>query len=887
MTAPAKRRTQDAPPAPPAAGWLTLIATLGVIALAGVRIVTTFLPDAYMAGDPRADTLPAIGFGPAGAAVIDWLCVVALALAVIDARLRRAAGGRTRCVMLALWLIGAVFAVCAGGRDFESMRIGGHWLGALALGIAATHVAQVESIRRFMIAACLGLLIPLAAQGLFQVTISHAETVANYKKDPEAVLRTQGIVPGSTNQRKFEERLYQVEATGQFGFSNIYGSMTMALSLLGAGVAAGMLFGGRRGATMWLAIAVTALGVVALGLSFSKGATLACGATVAATAVTWLIARRLRWGAAWWRTAAYGAVALGLAAVLARGAIGEPDTAAGERSLMFRYQYLQAASRMIAEHPVIGVGPGLFKARYLTTKNPLSPEDVADPHSIFASYLATLGIGGAAWCVLLLTLLWHAGRAAALHCDTQRAAKTPLHQVGDRPGEGGDSSTKARRASDSLNTHDAPPFGPLGVTPARLAIAIAVVVFATEYAAQYAPATGFVGLVIGAGAGFVMLLGTRVILTGFDRKDNDDNDDRDDRDGATGTTPAEKAIGVAMWCVAGAVAVGMFPLIGVWVVGTGGFIAVTVALAAALRDDRVAAWASLGLFAAAVGLMLHSQIEMTLVQPTSAPLALAMLGLAAAWRARTADKPTTDGGDDRNSDDRDARADDDKPSPLPMIITACVAAVVVVALGVTHLRPVLAHESLVATAAADLKRGNLDGAIGDLSRAALGDAGSLPPDDSLARDAARYMYERGRFDDAMKLLDDARAFGNRPAQMYAAQARLAEAYYRTTRDPKALARALDAAIAGLPYAPYDMDMTQNAADLAWAAGRRDDARRYYTRLLELSDQAYLDPEKPLRDDALAAVKQRLATLDAAPSTPTPAPAPATVPTPSAPPARPN
>jgi len=585
----------------------------------------------------------------------------------------------------------------------------------------------------------------------------------------------------------------------------------------------------------WLAVVVTLLGLTALGLSFSKGATLALVATGAATLVAIVAARLLRWGAWWWRTVAFGAVALVFGAVLMRGAIGEPDTAAGERSLLFRYHYLQAASRMIAEHPVEGVGPGLFKTRYLTAKNPLNPEDVSDPHSVFASYLSTLGAGGAAWAIALLLVLGHVGRAAAT-APTQAAAP--------------DDEADADQHENARH----------GVTPGRLAIATGVLIFGVEYAVQYAPAMGVVGLAVAAATWFVMGLGTRVMLRGFDKRKDDD---ADDDNAATGAS--DHAVGAVMWAFGGVVAMVVFPLIGVWAIAAAGFVGVTTALTYALRRVDHASWVAFGLFAAAVGLLLHSQIEMTLVQVSSAPLAMVVLGLTGAMRPATRAAGATSEAPDAPADAPPAR------SPMPLLATSIASLVLVGALAVAHVRPVLAHESTLADAADALRGGNIDGAIQGLTRVTLGRDIASPPDDRMAREAAQLLFEHGRVDDAYTLLEAARSLGLRPHQQWTTEARLAEVAFKHTRQPAHLVRAYDAAVGALASAPYDLERTHHAADLAWSLGAllRRQARQLYARLLDLSDQAYLDPNKPLRDAELETVRQRLAALDAAAATATP------------------
>src|SRR5205823_2176468 len=129
---------------------------------------------------------------PVGGAVMDWLSVLTLALAVLDSLLR---GRRVAWTFIALWLVGAGFAVYQGGFECESLRIGGNWIGAIALGLAAMHLGSHMPHRRIIIAALIGLLISLAGQAVLQVTVEHAQSVKNYQENREKELRKHGWEP--------------------------------------------------------------------------------------------------------------------------------------------------------------------------------------------------------------------------------------------------------------------------------------------------------------------------------------------------------------------------------------------------------------------------------------------------------------------------------------------------------------------------------------------------------------------------------------------------------------------------------------------------------------------------------------------------------------------
>jgi hypothetical protein len=394
------------------AGWATIgkrVAAGAVMVLAAVRVVVMVTPQIFWLVDPRAMTAPLTELGAGAAAVMNVLSVAALGLAMMVAE-------RRRWGLAAMWSVGCVVAGWHGWGDAESLRIGFDWLAALALGLAAMHLGSDAAVRRVMVAGCLALALPVGGQAVYQVTVEHAATVENYRQNRDEILRQRGWQPGSIEQKKFEERLEQVEATARLGFSNILGTITASLSLIGIGVgiAAGS---GRRGKErhtdrrIIVAVGiVTALALATLALTFSKGAAVALTAAAGLTVVVILVERVV--SVRLWSAAAVSVIVIGVGVVLVRGAMGPGETAGGERSLLFRYHYWQAAAKMVVEEPVWGVGPGEFRGAYLVKKNPINPEEVTDPHNVIVAWISTLGVGGWAWTGVLVAMLLAAGRGA-------------------------------------------------------------------------------------------------------------------------------------------------------------------------------------------------------------------------------------------------------------------------------------------------------------------------------------------------------------------------------------------------------------------------------------------------------------------------------------------
>jgi len=404
--------------APTSARLLLWIGSTTILAAALARATVRHDPLPGWTMDPTAAWSPLLGVGPAGSIALDTVTLLAAAAVLLALRL---AGRRPPACVLLLFAIGALpalwHALLRPDRTLDDVRLASAWIAALAGAIALREAARDAAIRRMTLAVIFGFAIALAGRGVMQVFVEHPATVQDFNLRRDAILRSHGWEPGSSAALIFERRLTQAEASGWFGLSNVYASVMAAcfVGLLGvalaslrraadappvprillalpplgaAAAAAGLLLGPIAGGqTPKGAIAAAALGIVLLPLP--------------------MLARRLRLPPRAGVAIGLGIVAAALAAVVARGLIGERI---GELSLLFRWFYLQGAARIFTHAPLLGVGPDGFKTAYLIHRPPLSPEEVASPHSILFDWLATLGVGAAAWAALWLAWVAAAGR---------------------------------------------------------------------------------------------------------------------------------------------------------------------------------------------------------------------------------------------------------------------------------------------------------------------------------------------------------------------------------------------------------------------------------------------------------------------------------------------
>ncbi len=391
------------------------LAALGAILFAAFMRAMTAPPlTPFWDVDPMAAAVPETALLPSWALLLDALVLLGAGAAILgETRARRPIMWRSGLLLLPGVLVVLLHGLvrtpigAAGLRgDFDSLATGSAWAAAMTGAWAIAHLARDPAFRRAAGLALLGFVALLAAVGAHEYFLEHARTVADFDNDPAAALRAQGLEPGSRGARIFERRLRQPEATAWFGLSNVYGSFAAA-GLVGWSLI-GLACARARRRLALVASTVAALACLgALAMSGSKGAigaAIVAGAVAAPFTVPRLATRLRALGPA----LALGAVATPLLVVLARGIVGERI---GELSLLFRWHYAVAATRIFGDHPLAGVGPGAFKAAYAQAKVPRNPEWVDSAHSLLLDWAATLGLLGLAWGALLILWVVLLGRA--------------------------------------------------------------------------------------------------------------------------------------------------------------------------------------------------------------------------------------------------------------------------------------------------------------------------------------------------------------------------------------------------------------------------------------------------------------------------------------------
>lgn len=368
----------------------------------------------------------------------DGLPVVMLWLALAVAALLGAVGRKSFALRFA-WIDAAVLAVVAlhvvaairgawVGHPRPAVNMLWEWTG-LGVGYLLTRQvldrgSNVRAVAVVMAALATG----LSGYGVYQYAHELPATRAEYRRNPERVLREAGLDLASDPAllRRFEDRLNSPEPMATFALTNSLAGFLAPWLVFLVGIGMTGWSGGTTHppalgcAAIRRAAPAVAAALVAgcLILTMSRSAYLA---TVVGLVL--LGGRAVR---SWRRRSALLAGAglvlgvLAAAAVATGGLDASVFTQAG-RSLGVRVHYWRATAAMIADHPWLGVGPGNFQAEYTRYKLPQAIEEVAEPHNFLFEVWATAGTPAV---IALVVALGHLLRMTVI------AARRPDQAIG-------------------------------------------------------------------------------------------------------------------------------------------------------------------------------------------------------------------------------------------------------------------------------------------------------------------------------------------------------------------------------------------------------------------------------------------------------------------------
>jgi len=247
------------------------------------------------------------------------------------------------------------------------------------------------------------LLIVIAALGFLstiqcfeQLFSGNDMAIQQYQQDPESMLRPLGITKGTFQHFLFEHRIYSKGVKGFFMTSNSAGSFSILASFAAFALFYNSLKKFKAGLinrNLFLA-ATVAFAAVLAGLLITKSK----GALASAFISALMLALYLKFPKIVKANSKKIIILALLVLLLAGSAVvyyGQThDTLPGGNSMLVRWQYWKSTVQLIADHWLVGVGPGNFANYYTQYKIPAALETVADPHNFILSISAQFGIFG-------------------------------------------------------------------------------------------------------------------------------------------------------------------------------------------------------------------------------------------------------------------------------------------------------------------------------------------------------------------------------------------------------------------------------------------------------------------------------------------------------------
>ena len=380
---------------------LVLLGSALLFGVAAFRATVLISPFPEFDLDPLQHGLPWLGIGPTGTLIGTALVFLASTLILLGER--RAGRGVDHLLML-LALIPLVGVLHHGLMDSTDLRQGLDWIAAAVGAVALAHAVRAPEVRSLVLAGLLAIIALIAVQGAFELLVEHPATIDYYTDNRDLVLRSLGWLPDSIQADNYERRLLQPEASGWFGLANLFSGLMVLGILLLLGFVHRRLPGGSL--LLMIMVIVGLAGLVVVNGSKGALAALLLGSFVLVLPFLFTSLRGARTNLPGW--CALSCLLVAITAVFVRGFLGE-DGLGGERSLLFRSQYLEGALRMVAAHPWFGVGPSGFQEAGLLLKPETAPEDPISAHNMLVDWLASFGLLGLGWIALLGLLTLRTG----------------------------------------------------------------------------------------------------------------------------------------------------------------------------------------------------------------------------------------------------------------------------------------------------------------------------------------------------------------------------------------------------------------------------------------------------------------------------------------------
>lgn len=300
------------------------------------------------------------------------------------------------------------------GVDYRSaLNAGWSWTSIAIVYVLLRNLPRTRCESKSLVAALVASAIATSTYGLYQIAVEYPQMRSYYEHHRQRVLTELEIIPGTTSQSLYENRLYSNEPMSTFALTNSLAGYIVGPTIVCLAVVGTSLIGRdkreRRSALIGdLAAGFVPLIILIACLLLTKSRSAWAGAAIAVFLLAFRLAPRLPR-----KTLAIALAALiaGTAALVVAGAVthqlDRQVITESTKSLRYRMDYWTGAWRVIRQNSTTfwhGVGPGNFAEPYLEHKIETSSEEIKDPHDMFLEVWASSGLPAAIALLVALGL---------------------------------------------------------------------------------------------------------------------------------------------------------------------------------------------------------------------------------------------------------------------------------------------------------------------------------------------------------------------------------------------------------------------------------------------------------------------------------------------------
>ncbi len=320
-------------------------------------------------------------------------------------------------------VVSAISVLIFGGDRRAVLTMTWEWL---ALGVAfglIRQLLQTENDRRGWLSALFCLAATLSVYGLWQHYVefpanvqrveSLEQELAGLGSVPSAraveiqrELRVMGVPTDGPAKRLWSDRLHSTEPFATFALTNTFAGFLAGWWIIGIGWWWQTRSAGFKVSRVGLVTIFGLLALIGYCLILTKSRTAWAGLLVGSAFLAAMSFRNRAPQVGRWLLYSVGALCvLGVLFTIATlsGGFDREVLSEAPKSLSYRLEYWQGTAAVIQDSPLLGTGPGNFRAAYLQHKLPGASEEIADPHNylldlwVSGGLLALLGAGWLAW----------------------------------------------------------------------------------------------------------------------------------------------------------------------------------------------------------------------------------------------------------------------------------------------------------------------------------------------------------------------------------------------------------------------------------------------------------------------------------------------------------